>query len=178
MNGARMLTGMILLALFVQPLHAQAKPAAPQSAQGTDEISVVVIGAVQRLSSAIAGAMYLSQRTPWAFNIPDSSDAAWRSARVGMLAIVRVRSVEPKDQSYQSVSFTAIKIRGDSLFASFSIDRNDYSRPAPTLVSPAGGGWTSSGSSFDVIAIRIAGYWQSPVVRGETIVDGGCLHHK
>ena len=147
------------------------KPAAD-----TEAVSRVVGAAVRTLSLTIASSMFDAKAAVWEIGIPDTADAAWRKARAGLQAILHSRPRRRSDHSYRSLQFGPLLIRGDSLFGSFTYSWNDYCPPSPTLVMPAGGGWSGGSSSSKLVSVRQSGHWQDPVIRGGDETDGGCLH--
>ena len=158
------------------PLAGQSALKPFRQASGAAEINVGVASVVDHLSYEIAAAMLLPRPSPWAIQVPDSNIAIWKQVRDGLFAALHGRPVKPSDLSYQAIEIGPAIVRSDSLFASFTIRTEWYCAPSPTLVIPAGGGWSGSSSEVLVTSVRNSGHWSPATYRSGLTVDGGCVY--
>ena len=139
-----------ILALSASVAAGQPQGPARASAEDTAVVRVVTGAAIRELSGFVAGAIFDSVARPWTVIVPDSTSAAWQTARGGLLDLVRGRVPTSGDDQEFFVEFESVSVAGDRLRAAFTAGVQRRCGPV----------WHRAGTRVELVASRVAGSWQ------------------
>ena len=146
---------------------ALATISASAGAQSYDSSAVRVVAgsALQVLAVDSRIPILTGAKSPWRIVI-DSSSQEWRTAAERIHLLVGSRPPVATDTLIEFLTFGAVLIRGDSLFASFEIGTH---RRCPGSSRPA-----TTSAHHSIVGFRQAGSWVGAKTLEVVIGDGFC----
>ncbi len=163
----RLLCAALLLALAVPvPGLAQQAPVTPTFWHTADTGVVRTIGTAvfERLGGTLSRAALDPDPRPWTIRIPDDAAEPWQRLRAHLYRALNARPRQASDTIGGVLSIESVRVRGDSLTASFTVGVTWRCRDG-------GGGGSSTG--YEVRAWRYGSHWQAP--RSEAVLHGDSM---
>ena len=159
-------------------LAAQGAGSPPTSQVGANELRIVLMAVIRQVGEEVANGALSTTARPWAIQVPDTSNALWRTVRSGLYGALHGRPVTPADSSssYTALELGPVTVRGDTLTASLSITEFLYCQPSPNLVIGSPGRSEGTSSFVKFTSIREGRYWLPSKVVDASLVHGVCMY--
>jgi hypothetical protein len=125
-------------------------------------VRAVAAAVLGELSHSLARAALDTVPRPWTVTTPADSIAEWKMLKDYLVRVLRARVPEPADSTRSHLRIETLRLRGDSLFAGFTI--------GGSWICPSGqtGG---SATHYEVTAVRHQSHWQPARTRAVEFSD-------